>query len=309
MFGNLCLGGCDLRQDDKRHYCTVAGGESEQCGPGDDTTPLGDQCRDLCSKRNDDYYWCQRHAAPWDYCSPQLVFQQHLTCPQDSPRMTTPDPSSCPRYLSCEAGHIRLEECPQGLHYIHKNRTCEWPVEDRQCSQVFTTTRSDTTTTTTSTTTTTTLTFSPTDPVFRVPQDYLDEDEDVDYDDYFKPVRFPDSSDNNQPNIEPRVNPNKYDSLTSTTTTTTSPQLSTSTQVKEKNSSITRNPFGDGPTEDSLRSGITSSEYQDSSLHLHELFMFLATEKPVSSAEDQVEEMDIEEVIEQSKDFKCKRTI
>ena len=37
--------------------------------------------------------------------------------------------------------------------------------------------------------------------------------------------------------------------------------------------------------------------------------LFLATEKPVSSAEDQVKEMDIEEVIEQSKDFKCKKTI
>ena len=225
MFGNLCLGACELDPGDKRHHCAVAGGEREQCGPGHDTTPLGDQCKDRCSKRNDQYYWCQRHDAPWDYCrlktgrhhlhltliqlsySPQLVFQQHLTCPTDSPRMTAPDPSSCPRYLSCEAGHIKLEECPQGLHYIHRNRTCEWPVEDSRCSDVFS--RSDTTTsppTSPGTTTelpSTPLTSAPTDPTFRIPQDYLDSDY---YEDSWKPVRFPDNSDYIQP-VEPLVNP------------------------------------------------------------------------------------------------------
>ena len=50
-----------------------------------------------CRKRNDEYFWCQRAGAPWDYCSPRLVFQQHLTCPGDSERLTVPDPASCAR--------------------------------------------------------------------------------------------------------------------------------------------------------------------------------------------------------------------
>ena len=35
-------------------------------------------------------------------------------------RVTVPDPSSCARFLSCEAGSVKLEECPDGLHYMHR---------------------------------------------------------------------------------------------------------------------------------------------------------------------------------------------
>ena len=40
------------------------------------------------------------------------------------------------RYLTCEGGNVKLEECPEGLHYIHRNRTCEWPTGG-QCSDPF----------------------------------------------------------------------------------------------------------------------------------------------------------------------------
>merc|ERR1719474_27466 len=65
------------------------------------------------------------------------LFQQHLRCPPDATRMTVADPSSCARFLSCEAGSVKLEECPDGLHYIQRNRTCEWPMEGGSCADVF----------------------------------------------------------------------------------------------------------------------------------------------------------------------------
>ena len=135
VFGSLCLEACSLATDG-RHYCEVGAGGSEECGPGPATTPEGGECADQCSKRGDQYYWCQRQDAPWDYCSPPLVFQQELRCPEDAERSTVPDPSECARYLSCEAGQVKLEECPEGLHYIHRNRTCEWPMGG-QCGDVF----------------------------------------------------------------------------------------------------------------------------------------------------------------------------
>ena len=135
VFGNLCLEQCSPATDG-RHYCEVRGGGSEECGPGPATTPGGEDCADLCSRRGDLYFWCQRDGAPWDYCSPPLVFQQELRCPEDSERATVPDPSECARYLSCEAGRVRLEECAEGLHYIHRNRTCEWPTGGG-CGEVF----------------------------------------------------------------------------------------------------------------------------------------------------------------------------
>jgi len=135
VFGSLCVSACSLATDG-RHYCEVGGGGSEECGPGPGTTPEGAHCADQCSRRGDDYFWCQRQDAPWDYCSPPLVFQQDLRCPEDAERSTVPDPSDCARYLSCEAGLVRLEECPEGLHYIHRNRTCEWPTGGG-CGDVF----------------------------------------------------------------------------------------------------------------------------------------------------------------------------
>ena len=85
VYGELCLGPCSAARD-SRHYCAVHGGGTQQCGPAPEHTPTRAPCLDQCRKRGDEYYWCQRQAAPWDYCSPPLVFQQHLTCPQDSER-------------------------------------------------------------------------------------------------------------------------------------------------------------------------------------------------------------------------------
>ena len=119
VYGELCLDTCQPSTDN-RHYCPVYGGGRQQCGPAPGHTPQGDPCEDECRKRNDEYFWCQRAGAPWDYCSPRLVFQQHLNCPGDSERLTVPDPASCARFLSCEAGSVKLEECPDGLHYIHR---------------------------------------------------------------------------------------------------------------------------------------------------------------------------------------------
>jgi len=135
IFGNLCLSQC-LVTSDNRYYCEVHGGKSEQCGPEPNLTPLGEPCADECRKRDDDYFWCQRDKKPWDYCSPPLIFQQKLDCPEGADKMMTPDPTDCARYLSCESGSIKLEECPEGLHYIHKNKTCEWPTGG-QCSDPF----------------------------------------------------------------------------------------------------------------------------------------------------------------------------
>eukprot|EP00092_Neocalanus_flemingeri_P014585 GFUD01015735.1.p1 GENE.GFUD01015735.1~~GFUD01015735.1.p1 ORF type:complete len:1457 (+),score=298.41 GFUD01015735.1:266-4636(+) len=135
IFGNLCLSQC-LVTSDNSYYCEVKGGTSEQCGPDPNLTPLGEECADECRKRDDDYFWCQRDNKPWDYCSPPLIFQQKLRCPDDAERMMTPDPTDCARYLTCERGSVKLEECPEGLHYIHRNRTCEWPVGG-QCSDPF----------------------------------------------------------------------------------------------------------------------------------------------------------------------------
>eukprot|EP00092_Neocalanus_flemingeri_P039546 GFUD01043060.1.p1 GENE.GFUD01043060.1~~GFUD01043060.1.p1 ORF type:complete len:1063 (-),score=221.30 GFUD01043060.1:462-3650(-) len=135
IFGNLCLSQC-LVTSDNSYYCEVKGGTSEQCGPDPNLTPLGEECADECRKRDDDYFWCQRDNKPWDYCSPPLIFQQKLRCPDDAERMMTPDPTDCARYLTCERGNVKLEECPEGLHYIHRNRTCEWPVGG-QCSDPF----------------------------------------------------------------------------------------------------------------------------------------------------------------------------
>ena len=52
----------------------------------------------LFRKRDDDYFWCQRDNKPWDYCSPPLIFQQKLKCPDDAERMMTADPTDCARY-------------------------------------------------------------------------------------------------------------------------------------------------------------------------------------------------------------------
>ena len=51
----------------------------------------------LFRKRDDDYFWCQRDNKPWDYCSPPLIFQQKLQCPEDAERMMTADPTDCAR--------------------------------------------------------------------------------------------------------------------------------------------------------------------------------------------------------------------
>jgi len=135
IFGNLCLSQC-LVTSDRSYYCEVKGGTSEQCGPDPNLTPMGEQCANECRKRDDDYFWCQRDNKPWDYCSPPLIFQQKLKCPDDAERMMTADPTDCARYLTCERGNVKLEECPEGLHYIHRNRTCEWPTGG-QCSDPF----------------------------------------------------------------------------------------------------------------------------------------------------------------------------
>ena len=119
VYGELCLDPC-VPSTDRRHYCSVYGGGRQECSPAPGHTPQGDPCVDECRRRNDEYYWCQRAGAPWDYCSPRLVLSQHLGCPQDSERLTVPDPASCARFLSCEAGSVKLEECPDGLHYIHR---------------------------------------------------------------------------------------------------------------------------------------------------------------------------------------------
>ena len=129
---------------------------------------------------------------------------------------------------------------------ICRNKTCEWPVDGGQCG-VFS--RSDTTTTTTTTTLTSPSTSAPedrqpalslarTDPVFRIPDDYIyfDEDDILSVPDIPQPrppgrVRFPtnkDTSSSPQPstfaNIQPRVKqtptslrPTKSPSITSTT--------------------------------------------------------------------------------------------
>jgi len=190
VYGELCLNTCELNTD-KRHYCTVYGGDIQQCGPQPNTTPQGDTCSSDCRKRDDGYFWCLRDDAPWDYCSPPLVFQQHLNCPPDATRTTVADPSSCARFLSCEAGRVKLEECPDGLHYIQKNRTCEWPMEGGSCADVFGRSYASTpsTTSTESLPSHTSpsppdrspiLTLARTDPISRVPDDYLYEDADTD---------------------------------------------------------------------------------------------------------------------------------
>ena len=92
----------------------MKGGTSEQCGPDPNLTPMGEQCANECRfgqrtkkgkiyndttfrKRDDDYFWCQRDNKPWDYCSPPLIFQQKLKCPDDAERMMTADPTDCAR--------------------------------------------------------------------------------------------------------------------------------------------------------------------------------------------------------------------
>ena len=101
------------------------------------------------------------------------------------------DPSSCARFLSCEAGRVKLEECPDGLHYIQRNRTCEWPMEGGSCADVFGRSYASTpsTTSTESQPSSTSpsppdrspvLTLARTDPISRVPDDYLYEDADTD---------------------------------------------------------------------------------------------------------------------------------
>ena len=138
----------------------------------------------------------------------------------------------------------------QKLNDWFRNKTCEWPVDGGQCG-VFS--RSDTTTTATTTTTTkltSPLTSAPedrqpplslarTDPVFRIPDDYIYFDEDdirpVPDPDLTKPlpVRFPTNKDTSASststiaNIQPRTKQTSSTSLRSTKppsiTTTTTP--------------------------------------------------------------------------------------
>jgi len=135
IFGNLCLGVCSPTCD-SIHCCQITGGKTEQCGPNPNVTPFGETCTSECRKREDSYFWCHTNEKPWDYCSPPLVFQQSIPCPSTAARQTTPDPTDCARYLTCEAGRVKLEECPEGLHYIHRKRTCEWPT-GQSCSNPF----------------------------------------------------------------------------------------------------------------------------------------------------------------------------
>merc|ERR550532_2748672 len=136
VYGSLCIGTCSQGQD-TFYYCQISDGTTEPCGPQPSTTHANEPCSNDCRKRNDDYYWCQQGGGrPWAYCSPPLVFQNTLNCPEDSERRTTPDPTDCSRFLSCDQGRIMLEECRQGLHYIHRNRICEWPLGD-ECSDPF----------------------------------------------------------------------------------------------------------------------------------------------------------------------------
>ena len=128
-----------------------------------------------------------------------------------------------------------------------RNKTCEWPMDGGQCG-VFS--RSDTTTATTTTTRLTSprtsapedrqppLSLARTDPVFRIPDDYIYFDEDdirpVPDPDLTKPlpVRFPTNTDTSSPpsstfaNIQPRTKQTPSTSLRPTKpsiTTTTTP--------------------------------------------------------------------------------------
>ena len=315
IYGNLCVGACEMSTD-KRHYCAVYGGATEQCGPLPSTTSMGDPCSDECRKRNDDYFWCQRSDAPWDYCSPPLVFQQHLTCPPDSERMTVADPSSCARFLSCEAGNVKLEECPDGLHYIHKNRTCEWPINDGQCGDVFSRSGASSPSTSSpppSSTSTTArdqsvLTLARTDPIFRIPDEYFDDD----YNDYSggsnnKRIRFPS-------NIEPRVNP-KNDITSNVNPTNIPPSLTSLFTSTLKTETNPRSLFQDGSFGNSIDNGRnTPREYgKISNFESHWIITLglsppstpLIT-TPSTTVSPQTDEMDLAELIERSKDFKCK---
>ena len=247
VYGNLCLTPCDT--NDKKHYCSVAGGDTELCGPGPNTTPQGDPCSDQCRKRGDGYYWCQTgQDTPWDYCSPPLVFQQRLTCPPDAERMTVGDPSSCARYLSCEAGQVKLEECPDGLHYIQRNRTCEWPVSDNQgqCEDVFSRFNSYSSPSPSSTSAASSqdrsppLTLARTDPILDIPADYFDNNDDDIAVSTNKRVVFPtEDSDTNSATPEPNNNSptNRPNILT------TSTEFITNTNRSYPRSLFTENTF------------------------------------------------------------------
>ena len=252
VFGNLCLEQCSPATNG-RHYCEVGGGGSEECGPGPATTPGGEECAEQCSRRGDEYFWCQRQQAPWDYCSPPLVFQHQLRCPEDAERATVPDPSECARYLSCEAGRVRLEECAEGLHYIHRNRTCEWPTGGG-CGEVFG--RSDLGRPVSRSTTLTTTTN--------------------------KRIRFPTQSND----IQPRAKTGGRSRLT--------PELT-----------LNSPPHTDSSFPRSLFPGQSGTNNIDQAREEEEVTTPLTTSTSTTTTEQP--ELDIGEIIERSRDFKCKK--
>ena len=254
VFGNLCLAQCSPASDG-RHYCEVGGGGSEECGPGSavtGTTPGGEECAEHCSKRGDEYFWCQRQQAPWDYCSPALVFQQELRCPEDSERATVPDPSECARYLSCEAGRVRLEECAEGLHYIHRNRTCEFPTGGG-CGEVFG--RSDSGSRSTN-----------------------------------KRLRFP----TEYPDIQPRVKTGGRSRLTPSLTLNSPNSLNS---PAETDHSFPRSLSSPGQADPNY---FAVAQVQVTTP--------LTTSTTTTTTTTEQPEVDIEEIIERSRDFKCKKS-
>ena len=265
VFGNLCVAQCSPATDG-RHYCEVGGGGSEECGPGPATTPGAEECADQCSKRGDEYFWCQRHQAPWDYCSPPLVFQQETRCPEDSERATVPDPSDCARYLSCEAGLVRLEECPEGLHYTQRTRTCQWP-SGGDCGEVFA--RSDTARPVPVPASTSTLTTVSTN----------------------KRVRFPTPPPARYNDIQPRA---KTGEGRSRLTPGLTPGLTLLSHPANTDSSFPRSlapAQSDTNSIDQTHGQITTP---------------LTTSTTTTTTEQP--EVDIDEIIERSRDFKCKKS-
>ena len=261
VFGSLCVEQCSPATDG-RHYCEVGGGGSEECGPRPATTPGGEECADQCSKRGDEYFWCQRHQAPWDYCSPPLVFQQELRCPEDAELATVPDPSECARYLSCEAGLVRLEECAEGLHYSPRTKTCQWPTGGG-CGEVFG--RSDTARPGSTSTTLTTPPPTTTN----------------------KRMRFPTESSGRYNDIQPRAKSGGGRSRLTPELTQNSPA--------DPDNSFPRSLFpgqSDSNNIDQARGQITTP---------------LTTSTTTTTTTEQPE-LNINEIIERSRDFKCKKS-
>ena len=152
------------------------------------------------------------------------------------------------------------------------------------------------------------LTLARTDPIFRIPDEYFDDDYNDDNRDVSnnKRIRFPS-------NIEPRVNP-KNDILANVNPTNGPPILTTLFTSTLKTETNPRSLFQDETFGNSIDNGrntprkfhqlILNTKY-NITVGLSPPSTPLIT-TPSTTTVPQTDEMDLAELIERSKDFKCK---